>query len=716
MKTNKQNKKQNKKYHIYNIMKGGRDVVSQSAQKSFGFTQLDEPTPKTQYLTEIKKPQEIQKNPTTQYLTESKPESNYNIESLVKMYPQNISLVHTDSLYVTPILVGELDLKFTKLSESDFDKIFNLLMIRFKYFQNPITQDNKDEIYSKYLSIIDYPKDNLNLIFSINLFTLMKYNGYEDFYQMSFVPYNKDKNKNKNKKGGGGFFDKTIGTGGRDIVESGINFIGTFFSFEAINFALGMPIDTITIAALTLVTQTVGVRNIMSGIGKGIDISKPLLPNTVRRALTTSQEFVTINSDTIDNYFKDYNTKISGLFSQQLREQYASYSSKCFLDSVSKINSVPFENLKTQIITFQQTEGYLTEAFTQEIVEEEDAPVVPPDFITNDQLLYNFIIVQDGSLVLTEEGKTEISKLNILQRTLIRERIKALYLQNLPDGVTVNKVTIFTMQLNNKLLPATPTPKIEKREYKSVSCPICNKKFRFFPEEGYIHQTMSDDEVDEEIEQLRQQNNDLEITDELRSKVKKEVGFYTKVNIFPCKQLIQVLTPEQKVNLEFTFNSEYGEDNNGSKLICSNCCLDSLNSLDDSIQKLYVGAQADNIIFSPQDIFSLIADLSPKELEEIYSKNYNEHRLSNTKFGQFKQNNDILTSQISKIKTDLFNVTIAKNPVSIEIIDAEVLDEKYKKYETECKIDKIAIKDDFKLDGEIPAGVKIVQNLSLRIK
>ena len=73
-------------------------------------------------------------------------------------------------------------------------------------------------------------------------------------------------------------------------------------------------------------------------------------------------------------------------------------------------------------------------------------------------------------------------------------------------------------------------------------------------------------------------------------------------------------------------------------------------------------------------------------------------------------------AQISKIKTDLFNVTIAKNPVSIEIIDAEVLDEKYKKYETECKIDKIAIKDDFKLDGEIPAGVKIVQNLSLRIK
>ena len=50
------------------------------------------------------------------------------------------------------------------------------------------------------------------------------------------------------------------------------------------------------------------------------------------------------------------------------------------------------------------------------------------------------------------------------------------------------------------------------------------------------------------------------------------------------------------------------------------------------------------------------------------------------------------------------------------IIDAEVLDENYNKYETECKIDKIAIKDDFKLDGEIPAGVKIVQNLSLRIK
>lgn len=76
--------------------------------------------------------------------------------------------------------------------------------------------------------------------------------------------------------------------------------------------------------------------------------------------------------------------------------------------------------------------------------------------------------------------------------------------------------------------------------------------------------------------------------------------------------------------------------------------------------------------------------------------------------------NNMQIAQISKIKTDLFNVSIAKNPVSIEIIDAEIINEKYKKYE--YTINKTAIKDDFKEDGEIPAGVKIVQNLSLRIK
>ena len=236
-----------------------------------------------------------------------------------------------------------------------------------------------------------------------------------------------------------------------------------------------------------------------------------------------------------------------------------------------------------------------------------------------------------------------------MQRILIKERIKTLYLQNLPDGVTVNKVNIFTMKLNNNLTPAPPTPKIEKREYKNVTCLICDKKFRFFPEYGYISQIMDDNDVDEEIQQLRQQNNDLEITEELRTKVQGQILFYTKLNIFPCKQLIEVLTPEQKANPEFIFNANYGEDGNGSKLMCSNCCLTSLNALDDSVQELYVGALADNIKFTPENSLSLIADLSPKELEQNYSRKYNEHRLSSTKFGQFKQNDKILTQIIDKM-------------------------------------------------------------------
>jgi hypothetical protein len=650
-------------------MKGGKDTVS-TMKNSFVISNLDISNQKMQPNSNInldKKQtiqisQEIEKNPEikTKIKTEieSQIETKYDIDTLIKLYPQNISLEYNGSLYVTPILVGELDLKFSKLAENDFDKAYNLFMTRFKYFEFPNTPEAKAELYSKYLSIIDNPQDNLNLIFSINLFTLMKYNDYEDFYKISITPYTE---KQKQKQKGGQppepeiipkriMPEKIIGTGARDIIETGIGLVGTFFSLEAINYAFGMPVDSITISAATLISQTIGVRNILSGIGKVVDSSKPLLPNAVRIALNASQEVVSVNTDTISKYVTEYNSKISGLISQQLRQQYSIYSSKCFLDSVSKINSVPFENLKRQTITFQTDAGYLIEAFTQETVEEEDAPVIPPDFITNEQILQNFITIQDGSLVLTEEGKTELSKLYSLQRNLIRERIKTIYLQNLPDGVTSNKVNIFTMQLNNKLTPAPPAPKIEKREFKSVTCPICDKKFRFFPQDGYIHQIIGDDEVDEEIEELRKQNNDLEITEQLRITVEEQISFYTKLNIFPCRQLIKVFTPEQKTNPEFIFNSNFGEDNNGTKLMCSVCCLNSLNQLDDSVQQLYVGAQADKILFIPQDIFSLIVDLTPKELEKTYSRKYNEHRLAKTKFGQYKQNNDILTEQISKLR------------------------------------------------------------------
>ena len=91
-----------------------------------------------------------------------------------------------------------------------------------------------------------------------------------------------------------------------------------------------------------------------------------------------------------------------------------------------------------------------------------------------------------------------------------------------------------------------------------------------------------------------------------------------------------------------------------------------------------------------------------------------ENRL--TKFKDYvkgcMENNDI-----TKIETELGNLTIAKNPISVEIVNEDEVPSEYKTEVTTMKIDKTKIKNDFKSTGEIPAGVNIqTENTSLRIK
>ena len=98
------------------------------------------------------------------------------IDTLIKMYPDHICIYKDDALYATPILVGELDLQFSKLLKNDFDKMFIQFQKRFKNSVNKIAEESANDIYNKYISIIDEPEKNIDLIFSINLFVLMKYN------------------------------------------------------------------------------------------------------------------------------------------------------------------------------------------------------------------------------------------------------------------------------------------------------------------------------------------------------------------------------------------------------------------------------------------------------------------------------------------------------------------------------------------------------------
>lgn len=74
-------------------------------------------------------------------------------------------------------------------------------------------------------------------------------------------------------------------------------------------------------------------------------------------------------------------------------------------------------------------------------------------------------------------------------------------------------------------------------------------------------------------------------------------------------------------------------------------------------------------------------------------------------------------NNITKIETSLGTLTIAKNPISIEIVDEKKVPEEYKKEVTEIKILKDKIKNDFKETGEIPDGIKVITtNTNLRIK
>jgi len=71
----------------------------------------------------------------------------------------------------------------------------------------------------------------------------------------------------------------------------------------------------------------------------------------------------------------------------------------------------------------------------------------------------------------------------------------------------------------------------------------------------------------------------------------------------------------------------------------------------------------------------------------------------------------------TKIETTLGTLTIAKNPISVEIVNEAEVPNEYKREVVTTKVDKKAISDNFRATGEIIPGVNInTQNTSLRIK
>lgn len=71
----------------------------------------------------------------------------------------------------------------------------------------------------------------------------------------------------------------------------------------------------------------------------------------------------------------------------------------------------------------------------------------------------------------------------------------------------------------------------------------------------------------------------------------------------------------------------------------------------------------------------------------------------------------------TKIETGLGTLSIAKSPVSVEIVNEDEIPSEFKQEVVTVKVDKTKIKNNFKETGEIPAGVNIITtNTNLRIK
>lgn len=121
-----------------------------------------------------------------------------------------------------------------------------------------------------------------------------------------------------------------------------------------------------------------------------------------------------------------------------------------------------------------------------------------------------------------------------------------------------------------------------------------------------------------------------------------------------------------------------------------------------------------NIIGYTQNKEALIEaiDVQIKRLQELKKSEQN----GLDKFKQYvKENMEKLG--IEKIETELGILSIAKNPMSVEIENEDEIPSEFKQEVVTTKIDKTAIKNHFKETGEIVAGVQIIDDkTSLRIK
>lgn len=117
--------------------------------------------------------------------------------------------------------------------------------------------------------------------------------------------------------------------------------------------------------------------------------------------------------------------------------------------------------------------------------------------------------------------------------------------------------------------------------------------------------------------------------------------------------------------------------------------------------------------------YSKNIELTIKAMKEEESRISTNRKVLENRLEQFKKyvKECMEGNGINKIETDLGTLSIARSPISVEIVNEENVPDEYKEVIFTTKVDKKKIADAFKLTGEVIEGVEIhTDNTNLRIK
>ena len=161
------------------------------------------------------------------------------------------------------------------------------------------------------------------------------------------------------------------------------------------------------------------------------------------------------------------------------------------------------------------------------------------------------------------------------------------------------------------------------------------------------------------------------------------LSLYTITNAFPALMEQEEMTEEEKIKV-----------------------LDELTNL--------LNEKSQSIIGYTKNLELTIEAMKVEEKRIAENRKAFENRLN--KFKEYVKD-CMEKGGFSKIETELGQLSIAKNPMSVEIENENEIPNEFKEEIVTTKVDKAAIKNHFKETGELIPGARIInERTSLRIK